>query len=176
MNETKSLTELAVAVTTAWLSNPQTRVSSEDVCAFLKQIQSTLAGLEQGSVKADDTIGDQAGEFRPAVTARKSLADPGYIISMIDGKPYRTLRRHLSTHGLTPETYRDRYGLKPDYPMIAPDYSAARSKIAKDLGLGRKPVAAQTAASVVLAVADASGSPTPAKTRRPRAKKTASAA
>jgi hypothetical protein len=70
---------------------------------------------------------------------RKSLASPDRIISMIDGKPYRTLRRHLSTHGLTPDEYRARYKLKPDYPMVAPAYSEARRAMAKKIGLGRKP-------------------------------------
>lgn len=58
---------------------------------------------------------------------------------MIDGKPYRTLRRHLSTHGLTPEEYRARYKLAKDYPMVAPSYSEARRDMAKKIGLGRKP-------------------------------------
>jgi len=57
---------------------------------------------------------------------------------MIDGKPYKTLRRHLSGHGLTPEEYRERYGLKPDYPMVAESYSEARRAMAKKIGLGRK--------------------------------------
>ena len=57
---------------------------------------------------------------------------------MIDGKPYKTLRRHLSTHGLTPESYRARYNLKSDYPMVAPSYSDHRREVAKKLGLGRK--------------------------------------
>ena len=58
---------------------------------------------------------------------------------MIDGKPYKTLRRHLSTHGLTPEQYRERYNLKPDYPMVSPSYSETRRAMAKKIGLGRKP-------------------------------------
>ena len=57
---------------------------------------------------------------------------------MIDGKPYRTLRRHLSTNGLTPDDYRQRYGLKADYPMVAASYSEARRAMAKTIGLGRK--------------------------------------
>lgn len=57
---------------------------------------------------------------------------------MIDGKPYKTLRRHLSTHGLTPDDYRQRYGRKADYPMVAPSYSKARGAMAKPTGLGRK--------------------------------------
>jgi len=77
-------------------------------------------------------------EFTPAVTARKSLASPEHIISMIDGKPYKTLRRHLASNGLTPEEYRQRYGLRADYPMVSPAYSESRSAMAKTIGLGRK--------------------------------------
>jgi predicted transcriptional regulator len=58
---------------------------------------------------------------------------------MIDGKPYKTLRRHLATNGMTPVEYRERYGLKADYPMVAPTYSEARRTMAKSIGLGRKP-------------------------------------
>ncbi|MGK4495599.1 MucR family transcriptional regulator, partial [Klebsiella pneumoniae] len=70
---------------------------------------------------------------------RKSLASKDHIISMIDGKPYKTLRRHLATHGMTPAEYRERYGLKPDYPMVAETYSESRRAMAKKIGLGRKP-------------------------------------
>lgn len=74
-----------------------------------------------------------------AVSLRKSLASPDHILSMIDGKPYRTLKRHLGTHGMTPETYRDRYMLPNDYPMVAPAYAAERRAMAKRIGLGRRP-------------------------------------
>ena len=74
----------------------------------------------------------------PATTARRSLASPDHIISLIDGKPYKTLRRHLGTHGLTPEQYRERYKLKADYSMVAPSYSEARRSMAKKIGLGQK--------------------------------------
>jgi predicted transcriptional regulator len=73
------------------------------------------------------------------VSVRKSLASPDHIISMIDGKPYKTLRRHLAGHGLTPEQYRERYKLKADYPMVAAAYSESRRAMAKKIGLGRKP-------------------------------------
>jgi predicted transcriptional regulator len=73
------------------------------------------------------------------VTVRKSLSSPDHIISLIDGKPYKTLRRHLSRHGMTPEQYRERYGLKADYPMVAPAYAERRRDLAKKIGLGRKP-------------------------------------
>lgn len=97
-----------------------------------------LAAPDQGKdVAAADA--DDGQRYTPAVSVRKSLASPDKIISMIDGKPYSTLRRHLTANGLTPEEYRQRYGLKTDYPMVAPGYSASRSEHAKRLGLGRKP-------------------------------------
>jgi predicted transcriptional regulator len=77
-------------------------------------------------------------EHVPAVSVRKSLASKDHIISLIDGKPYKTLRRHLSKHGLTPDDYRQRYGLKPDYPMVAPAYAETRRELATKIGLGRK--------------------------------------
>ena len=67
---------------------------------------------------------------------------------MIDGKPYKTLRRHLTGHGLTPDDYRQRYGLKADYPMVAEAYSEARRDMAKKIGLGRKPGQKPGAAAV----------------------------
>jgi predicted transcriptional regulator len=72
------------------------------------------------------------------VSVRKSLASPDHIISMIDGKPYKTLKRHLFRNGLTPDQYRQRYDLKPDYPMTAPAYSERRRALAHKIGLGAK--------------------------------------
>jgi predicted transcriptional regulator len=63
--------------------------------------------------KPEEPQAEPAANFEPAVTVRKSLSSPDHIISLIDGKPYMTLRRHLSGHGLTPEQYRERYNLKP---------------------------------------------------------------
>jgi predicted transcriptional regulator len=77
-------------------------------------------------------------DFKPAVTVEESLASPDHLLSLIDGKPYKALKRHLSTHGLTPAEYRGRYGLSADYPMVAPGYSAARREVAIRLGLGGK--------------------------------------
>jgi predicted transcriptional regulator len=82
---------------------------------------------------------EPAQEHVGKVTARKSLASKDHIISMIDGKSYKTLRRHLKTHGLTPDQYRERYNLKSDYPMVAENYSESRRAMAKQIGLGRKP-------------------------------------
>nr|WP_137831844.1 MucR family transcriptional regulator [Methylobacterium sp. L1A1] len=71
-----------------------------------------------------------AGEIRKSIT-------PNALISFVDGKPYKTLKRHLGTHGLEPHGYRQRYGLPNDYPMVAPSYAARRSEIATSIRLGR---------------------------------------
>ena len=136
-DETTNTVELATELTMAWLSNPNTRTSAEDVPAFLKSMHDAVIGLSRAPVEA--TGQEAAPEFTAAVTARKSLASPDVIISMIDGKPYKSLTRHLTTNGLTPAEYRARYGLKPNYPMTAPSYSAMRRDMAKRIGLGRKP-------------------------------------
>ncbi|WP_029625532.1 MucR family transcriptional regulator [Sphingomonas sp. PAMC 26605] len=136
-DETTNTVELATELTMAWLSNPNTRTSAEDVPAFLKSMHDAVIGLSTAPVEA--LSAGETPEFTGAVTARKSLANPDVIISMIDGKPYKTLTRHLSTNGLTPAEYRARYGLKADYPMTAPSYSAMRRDMAKKIGLGRKP-------------------------------------
>ena len=139
-NNELSTVELAAELTIAWLGNANNRVSAEDVPAFLQKMHETLNGLGTSGA-ADQPQADEQAEFAPAVTVRKSLASKDHIISMIDGKPYRTLRRHLSTNGLTPDEYRQRYNLKADYPMVAPNYSEARRSMAKQLGLGRKKAA-----------------------------------
>ena len=126
--------ELATELTIAWLANPNTKASSEDVPAFLQSMHRAVVGLTAAPV-------EQPGakpEYTPAVTVRRSLSSKDHIISLIDGKPYKTLRRHLSRHGLTPEQYRERYNLKPDYPIVAESYSQVRRDMAKKIGLGRK--------------------------------------
>lgn len=139
--------QLAAELTIAWLSNQNVRVAAEDVPAFLREMHVTIEGLslQPASESADASETSHGKEFIPAVTVRKSLASKDYIISMIDGKPYKTLRRHLATHGMTPDEYRARYKLKPDYPMVAPSYSEQRRAVAKQLGLGRKGRQAQAA-------------------------------
>ncbi|MCU6453387.1 MucR family transcriptional regulator [Sphingomonas sp. A2-49] len=133
-----SVIELATELTIAWLSNPNTRASAEDVPAFLATMRDSVLQLigQPSAVDIEETPSDL---FTPAVSVRKSLASKEHIISMIDGKPYKTLRRHLGGYGLTEEEYRRRYKLKPDYPMVAEAYSAARRAMAKKIGLGRKP-------------------------------------
>ncbi|RYD20121.1 MAG: transcriptional regulator, partial [Lysobacteraceae bacterium] len=104
--------ELATELTIAWLGNPNTRSSADDVPAFLGKMHDTVAALLGANTDAAPV--EAAAEYTPAVSSRKSLASKDHIISMIDGKSYKTLRRHLATHGMTPAEYRERYGLKPD--------------------------------------------------------------
>ena len=129
--------ELATELTIAWLGNPNTRISAEEVPAFLGKMHETVSALLGSGTQPMSS--QPAEEYTPAVSARKSLASKDHIISMIDGKPYKTLRRHLATNGMTPAEYRERYGLKPDYPMVAENYSESRRAMAKKIGLGRKP-------------------------------------
>lgn len=128
--------ELATELTIAWLSNPNTRASGDEVPGFLRKMHEAVAQLS--STEEAPVSDESATEHTPAVSVRKSLASKDHIISMIDGKPYKTLRRHLAGHGLTPQEYRQRYGLKADYPMVAETYSEARRAMAKKIGLGRK--------------------------------------
>ena len=75
---------------------------------------------------------------KPAINPKKSVADD-YIVCLEDGKKFKSLKRHLLTHyGLTPEQYREKWDLDASYPMVAPNYAAARSRLAKNMGLGRK--------------------------------------
>ena len=155
-------TELATELTIAWLGNPNNRVSADEVPAFLQKMHATVSAL--ASAGTEEAAPEAAAEHLPAVTVRKSLASKDHIISLIDGKPYKTLRRHLSGHGLTPDDYRARYGLKSDYPMVAETYSEARRAMAKKIGLGRKPGPRKAAA--------ASDGPAAPKAPRGRPKKT----
>ena len=149
--------EFAVQLTTAWLANPNTRASETDVLAFLKDMHGAVDQLSRA--EPDVKSADVANEYTPAVSVRKSLASKDHIISMIDGKPYKTLRRHLAGYGLTPQGYRDRYGLKSDYPMVAESYSEARRAMAKKIGLGRKPGMTRSAGG-------ANGAPATSKSKR----------
>jgi predicted transcriptional regulator len=137
--------ELATDLTIAWLGNQNNRAAAEEVPAFFRKMHEIVSELA-GKSSAESGDDPASGEFTPAVSVRKSLASKDHIISMIDGKPYKTLRRHISTHGLTPEEYRSRYNLKPDYPMVSENYSAVRREMAKKIGLGQKGRAARGAA------------------------------
>jgi predicted transcriptional regulator len=160
---TLNAVEFATELTIAWLGNQNNRVAAEEVPAFLRTMHATIAELSGNAPQAAavDAATPDAPEFPPAVSVRKSLGSRDYIISMIDGKPYKTLRRHLSTNGLSPDEYRARYNLKPDYPMVAPNYSEQRREMAHKIGLGARGRAARAAAAPA---------PAPAPARKPRAK------
>ena len=128
------LTALTVDLLSAFVANNNVR--SDDLPALIASTHAALAGLNAGN---DEPAPAATPEYAGAVSSRKSLGSRDYIISMIDGKPYKTLKRHLSGHGLTPDTYRERYGLAANYPMVAPGYSEQRRDVAKRLGLGRRP-------------------------------------
>jgi predicted transcriptional regulator len=86
---------------------------------------------------------------QPPVSIRKSVT-PDFLISLEDGKPYKSLKRHLTTLGLTPQAYREKWGLPLDYPMVAASYALKRSELAKSIGLGekrKKPAVADAAVS-----------------------------
>lgn len=138
MNEDLTSIELATELTVAWLTNHNTRAQAVDVPAFLKSMHDAVVGLSEAKAPPSQPEPEAQPEYKAAVTARKSLANPDHIISMLDGRPYKTLRRHLSSNGLTPDEYRQRYGLKADYPMVAPTYSEHRRSMAHRIGLGRK--------------------------------------
>lgn len=147
--------ELATEITIAWLNNPNNRVGADDVPAFLRSVHATVNELATSPASADAGA-DAASDYTPAVSVRRSLASKDHILSLIDGKPYKTLTRHLARHGLTAEQYKERYGLKADYPMVAENYAAHRRELAKRIGLGRRPAKA--------AEGDATASSTPAET------------
>jgi predicted transcriptional regulator len=138
-NQNERAVELAAEITMAWLGNPNTRADADDIATFITTLTGTINALD-GQVQAASADADQTNvTYMPAVSVRKSLASKDHILSMIDGKPYKTLRRHLATHGLTADQYRERYNLKADYPMVAETYSESRRAMAKKIGLGRKP-------------------------------------
>ena len=107
-------------------------LGADDVSALIRNIYGTLAGLGQESA---------APEARPdpAVSVRSSIKRD-HIVCLEDGKKMKMLKRHLMTeHGMTPDEYRQRWGLAADYPMVAPDYAETRRDLAVKIGLGRKP-------------------------------------
>ncbi|MCJ2005616.1 MucR family transcriptional regulator [Methylobacterium sp. J-092] len=103
---------------------------------LIGSVHAALAGLYSGSGAAStDTVAEKAEQPTPA-QIKKSVT-PDALISFVDGKRYKTLKRHLSKHGLDPHSYRVKFGLPSDYPMVSPSYSEARSALAKNIGLGR---------------------------------------
>jgi predicted transcriptional regulator len=121
--------ELTATIVSAYLTH--NTVPASDIPVLISQVHSALAQVSGG--------GDvQPGPLKPAVPVKKSIT-PEYIVCLEDGKKFKSLKRHLRTqYNMTPEQYRDKWNLPADYPMVAPNYAAARSELAKQMGLGQQ--------------------------------------
>ena len=127
---TSDLIELAADIVSAYVSNNS--ISSHDVPGFISEVYQALSRTHGGVVEADPE------PLKPAVNPKKSVF-PDFIVCLEDGKKFKSLKRHLRTHyNLSPEEYREKWGLPADYPMVAPNYAAARSELAKKMGLGQQ--------------------------------------
>ncbi len=123
-NDTSSL-ELVSKIVSAYVS--QNSVPPGELPHLIRTVHKALMGPDQAAARPE-----------PAVSIKQSVK-PEYIVCLDDGKKFKMLKRHLRTaYNMTPHDYRKRWGLPPDYPMVAPNYAATRSKLAKKIGLGRK--------------------------------------
>jgi predicted transcriptional regulator len=123
------LLELTAEIVSAHSSN--NTIAANDLPKVIQDVFSTLSTLGTEPVQPEPP--------KPAVAVKKSIT-PDYLICLEDGKKLKMLKRHLMTsYGMTPEEYRQRWGLPLDYPMVAPNYAKKRSSLAKKIGLGRKP-------------------------------------
>jgi len=129
-NNDGSLIELTADVVAAYVSNNV--VPASELPSLIAEIHGALGRVGNGTEAAP------AEKPKPAVNPKKSVHDE-HIVCLEDGKKFKSLKRHIMTHyGLTPEQYREKWGLAADYPMVAPSYARARSRLAKEMGLGRK--------------------------------------
>jgi predicted transcriptional regulator len=124
------LVALTAEIIAAYVSN--NTVIAADLPAIICDVHDALS-------KATQRVGaGEREELRPAIAVKKSVT-PDYIVCLEDGKKFKSLKRHLRTHyDLSPEQYRERWGLPHDYPMVAPNYAQARSALAKQMGLGTR--------------------------------------
>jgi predicted transcriptional regulator len=124
------LIELSTEIVSAYVSH--NALSVTDLPKLISDVHGALRGLSVNGAP------EPIEELKPAIAIRKSVA-ADYIVCLEDGKKFKSLKRHLRTHyNMSPEEYREKWGLPADYPMVAPNYSATRSRLAKDNGLGRK--------------------------------------
>jgi len=125
-----SYIQLTANIVSAYVSN--NTVSSAEIPNLIAQVYSALMRISSGQVATP------AEPLKPAVAVKRSVT-PEYIVCLEDGKKFKSLKRHLRTqYGITPEQYREKWGLPADYPMVAPNYAAARSQLAKQMGLGQQ--------------------------------------
>jgi len=145
---TDDLRRHAVQIVAAHVSH--NAVAPADLPGLIQQVYGALTGLGQPSAQAPSRP-------EPAVPIRRSVT-PDYIVCLEDGKKLKMLKRHLqAAYGLSPDEYRERWGLPPDYPMVAPNYAKQRSSLAKSIGLGTRRPAEEAAASASPAPAAGTG-------------------
>src|SRR5215207_5713533 len=121
--------ELTTDVVSAYVNH--NALPAADLSSLIEAVHTALRQVSSGKAEEAEPAP------KPPVPIRKSIT-PDHLISLEDGKAYRSLTRHLATRGLTPEAYRAKWGLPPSYPMVAPNYSKRRSDLAKALGLGQR--------------------------------------
>jgi len=122
--------ELTARIVSAYVSNNS--VPANDLPALIDQVHTALTRVSGGQV---DMVSEP---LRPAIPLKKSIT-PDHIVCLEDGKKFKSLKRHLRTqYNMTPEQYREKWSLAPDYPMVAPNYAAARSQLARQMGLGQQ--------------------------------------
>jgi predicted transcriptional regulator len=121
---------LTAEIVSAYVSN--NTVASADIPALINQVHTALLRVMSGEAQASSE------PLKPAVPIKRSI-NPDFIVCLEDGKKFKSLKRHLRTqYNMTPEQYRDKWSLPADYPMVAPNYAAARSQLAKQMGLGQQ--------------------------------------
>jgi len=142
--------ELAADIVSAFVSNNS--VKPADLPALIDSVHSALQNVVHPAPKQEEP------KLTPPVPIKKSIS-PDFLISLEDGKRYRSLKRHLAGRGLTPEQYREKWGLSRDYPMVAPNYSARRSELARSMGLGQKRSSSARGKAAAAAETAKAGSP-----------------
>jgi predicted transcriptional regulator len=133
MDNRNELIELTAEIVAAYVGNNP--VSQTDLPKLIGDVYRSLAGATS---TVPEPLKEEAVEQKPAISVRKSV-HPDFIVCLEDGKKFKSLKRHLRTHyNLSPEQYREKWGLPADYPMVAPNYAKARSSLAKQMGLGQR--------------------------------------
>ena len=152
-------------VAAAYLGNPSNPVERSDIADVIRQIDSALKPVAVPEATAGPEVA------KPTLAEIRKSITPQHLISFLDGRPYKSLKRHLAAKGHTPKSYREHFGLKPDYPTTAPEYSAHRAALAKQIGLGQRGLLVRQAALAAPLVAAAEASPAKTKLKASRGPK-----
>ena len=154
------LTSLTADIVSAYVAN--NALSGDKIPDLISSIYSALSKASVQGVEPPKV------ELKPAVAIKKSMT-PEYIICLEDGKRFKSLKRHLrAQYEMSPEEYREKWGLPHDYPMVAPAYAAARSDLAKNMGLGRRSAAPAAAQPELLASVKPAEKPAKGRGKHPR--------